>query len=416
VNQAQLISAQWIWTGPGQLLRDHALLVREGHIAEVAPRSHFAGRNCSETHYSRHIITPGLINAHTHLELGYLHNQLPAGPFVPWVVQLMAKYPQADAMAATVHDAVTRGVIESLRGGVTCVGDITKQTPHARAALAGTPIRAVSFGELQAIGARRSLLDARLVTAVDGTHAESRLTIGVSPHAPYTVDGLALQDICNDTRCAEMPLCMHLAELPEEADFLRDLSGALRAPYDSIGTAWVLDDSVPRHPGGPIAWAKQFGLLNRIAPTLLAHVNYASDDDLAMLAANRNVAVVYCPRTRAFFGHDAVTPHRYREMLARGINVCLGTDSLASNPDLHLLREAQLLHQRDATPAETLLAMLTVQPARALGLHGLGTLTPTSSADVAVFEIDSTAHAVESLVANAPTATAVYINGTRVQA
>jgi cytosine/adenosine deaminase-related metal-dependent hydrolase len=83
-------------------------------------------------------------------------------------------------------------------------------------------------------------------------------------------------------------------------------------------------------------------------PVLLAHVNYADDADLELLAGS-SASVVYCPRTHAFFGH---APHRYREMLARGINVCLGTDSLASNDTLSILDEMRFLRMMDADSSD----------------------------------------------------------------
>src|SRR5262249_27479805 len=152
--------------------------------------------------------------------------------------------------------------------------------------------------------------------------------------------------------------------------------------------------------GGPIRWAQRWGLLVRDPrdfPTLLAHVNYCDDGELAQLATHA-CSVAYCPRTHAYFRHP---PHRYRDMLEAQVNVCLATDSLASNPDLNVLREAALLHQRDGLLAHTALDMITRRGATALGASDhVGTLGPNKYADLVFFSLDVAADAsVDSLAA-----------------
>jgi cytosine/adenosine deaminase-related metal-dependent hydrolase len=112
---------------------------------------------------------------------------------------------------------------------------------------------------------------------------------------------------------------------------------------------------------------------------LLAHVNYCDDSELDLLS--RGVAsVAYCPRTHAYFGHP---PHRWREMLAQGVNVCVGSDSRASSPDLNLVDDLRLMHRlAPEVPPATLWEMATLRGARALGMSvGWGTLTPGKFAD-----------------------------------
>ena len=101
-------------------------------------------------------------------------------------------------------------------------------------------------------------------------------------------------------------------------NFWHIIPGRCRRIWDRKGR-W--DDSVPYFDGGPIRLAKSLGLLD--FPTLLAHVNYCDDSELALLAAGRS-SIVWCPRTHDYFGHP---PHRWRDMLAAGINVAIGTDS-----------------------------------------------------------------------------------------
>jgi cytosine/adenosine deaminase-related metal-dependent hydrolase len=100
-------------------------------------------------------------------------------------------------------------------------------------------------------------------------------------------------------------------------------------------------------------------------PVLVAHANYLTDDDIAVLAASGS-SVAFCPRSHAFFKHR---DHPWRRLLAAGVNVCLGTDSLASSPSLSVLDEARFLFAQGGAEPQVLLEMATRRGARALGLE-----------------------------------------------
>ena len=176
-----------------------------------------------------------------------------------------------------------------------------------------------------------------------------------------------------------MPIVTHLAESLDEAVFLEQHAGPFRQLWETLGR-W--DDAVPRFAGGPIRYAEHLGLLGY--PTLLAHVNYCDDAELAILAAGR-ASVVYCPRTHAYFRH---APHRWRDMLAAGINVAIGTDSTASSGDLNLLDDLRLLHRiAPEVPVDQLWEMATIRGAKALMWENeIGSLEPGKSADMIAFD------------------------------
>jgi cytosine/adenosine deaminase-related metal-dependent hydrolase len=421
-SDATILQAAVLWARIGQIFAPGAIAFdATGRIGAIGPAAEVRARypNVAPTDLHHAVLLPGLINAHCHLELGFLRGVLPTGDFVGWVQALMrhvaADLPQ-EARDERTRQAVLSGAQESLRGGVTTIGDITRQGAAARAALARTPLRVVSYGEVIGLGTRRTGLAQRLAQAAEAPNCGPQLRIGLSPHAPYSLEGPALRQTVDYAQRHSLPLAMHLAELAEEKEFLASLGGPLRALWDSQGRAAdFLDSHVPRHDGGPILWARQWGLLDaaRAVPTVLAHVNYVDDEDLAILAA-APASVALCPRTREFFGHRI--PHRYRAMLKAGINVCLGTDSLASNPDLALLREAQKLHVADPSfPIETLLDMLTRRAAQALGCQqDVGTLEVGKAADVAAFGVEENwppTAALEELVRRAPPARRVWIGG-----
>jgi cytosine/adenosine deaminase-related metal-dependent hydrolase len=241
---------------------------------------------------------------------------------------------------------------------------------------------------------RRGLLEERLAVAADASHEGPRLRVAVSPHAPYSVEPNGYRRCLDLAEDRHLPLATHLAETAEEALFLRDHAGPLRELWTFLG-AW--DSDVPRFDGGPIRLMHSLGLLDR-RDVLLAHVNYCDDAEMDLLAASGRggASVVYCPRTHAYFGHP---PHRWREMLARGVNVAVGTDSCASSPDLNLVDDLRLLHRlAPEVPAVSLWEMATIRAARAIGMdREVGSLEPGKAADCVVFAVEGEAPLVEVL-------------------
>lgn len=362
-----------------------AVLVRDGRIVSVGPLDEF-GRP-PDIDYGDAVMLPGLINAHTHLELTYLRGMLPpSSDFVDWLRRMLRHQADAPATAETVDAAVTDGVKQSLRAGVTTVGDITRSPDWSRPVLALHALRAVSFGEVIAIGTRRGMLDDRLAAATSLTFATPRLIVGLSPHAPYTVEPEGLRACARraiELRAAgeRLPVCIHLSETPQESEFTRSRTGPIA---DYLAELGILDDRVPRSECSPAELVDRAGLLG--PHTVLAHANYVSADDIHLMA-ERGSSVAYCPRTHAAFRH---APHPFRAARRAGINVAVGTDSLASNPSLSVIDELRFIHQSCHNVAlDDLLGMGTMNGARALGLHDeVGSLTPGKWADLAVFPLE----------------------------
>jgi cytosine/adenosine deaminase-related metal-dependent hydrolase len=430
----QLISADTlIPMHNNALLRDAALLIQNDKILATGKTSDLQQQFPTANHeHHPGLLLPGFINAHTHAELTHYHLACAQHlTFPDWVEQLMELTPRDPALLCEItRDAVRTTINESVAFGVTTLGDISRQVLDTRPEFlrrSNTRIRVVSFGEVLALGAMRHRLEGSLTMALDfdkpRQSKQNLVHAGVSPHAPYTVEGPALQEIIKRALKRRAPIAMHLAENREEADFLRDLSGPLGRSWKVMQRLKTLDDQIPLFEGGPIAWADHHGLLaaSHKIPVLLAHVNYCSDQDLALLAKSK-ASVVYCPRTRHYFGHDQVTPHRYRDMLnagGGGVNVCLGTDSLASNPDRNILKEAQLLFQRDAIPPQLAFDMITWRAAQALGLNA-GRLTPNTLADFILMPLPTPPTAtldslLTQLLHETPAPTAVWIAGQKTE-
>jgi aminodeoxyfutalosine deaminase len=419
-----ILSAPLVLAAPDQLISDGAVAVENSLIIAVGRRSDLLHRfpSAPEKQFAAHILLPGFVNAHAHLELGFMAGKIPGPAFFPdWVLQLQAAYPPPEQFPRVIAQSVRESVGQCLRFGVTTVGDITRQHQPCRSALRNFPLRVVSFGEVSALGRFRTLLDSRLAAAADTAMATDRITIGLSPHAPYSVEGPALQAITKLAQKRHLPLAMHLAELSEETQFLADLGGPLGREWELMKKLDLLDDKIPAFNGSPVQWAEHYGLFKATVPIVLAHVNYSSEADFELLA-KPNISVAYCPRTRHYFGHDERSSHPWPAMLSRGINVCLATDSLASNPDLSVLREAQFVYRSSpsSNPAD-LFAMITIRAAAALGLADrIGRLAPGFYADIQAIPIpDSSTQKIDAvlhaLISSAPSPSAIWISGSSVE-
>jgi cytosine/adenosine deaminase-related metal-dependent hydrolase len=348
------------------------------------------------------VILPGLVNAHTHLELGECQcGDAPRGRFVDWLKWMIER-----GRSMTAEDAqrgAQVGIEQCLRFGVTCVGDITSWPGATRPILGASPLRGVSFGEVRGMGSRRGQIEELLNAAMDRGAETDRVRAGISPHSPYSLEAEGYRKCLAAARERGMLVATHLAESADEARFLADHAGELRELWDWLG-AW--DEGVTRFEGGPVRCAKSLGLLDY--PTLLAHVNYCDDREIDLLAEGQ-ASVVYCPRTHEYFGHP---PHRWRQMLERGVNVVVGTDSCASSPDLNLVDDLRLLHRlAPQVPAEMLWEMGTIRGARALAMEGeVGSITAGKKADLVVFSTRSHNPLAEVLESQ-PMPASVWING-----
>jgi cytosine/adenosine deaminase-related metal-dependent hydrolase len=244
------------------------------------------------------------------------------------------------------------------------------------------------------------MLDAAMAAREPG-----RLHVGVSPHTLYTVTWDDLCDVGALAQERHVPLTIHLSETRDEVEWLTKGTGRLAQRL----LQWKLPCASSVIRGLPLELLDRAGLL-KIKP-LLAHVNYITDSEMETLARS-GATVAWCPRSHRFFGH---APHRWREMLAAGINVCIGTDSLASNETLSILDELRFVRQsaRDASP-DLLLEMGTIRGARGLGLADeIGSLRAGKYADFVAVPWDSQAsrEPAANLLDGRQTVTRVWIGG-----
>jgi len=418
-----VIHARWVVPVSSPPIENARVVVEDGRVIQVerAGTSPAPTTDCGDA-----IILPGFINAHTHLELTACRGRVPyRGSFVDWIEDLTALNPHRNA-GDLLDRSIRDGQEQSVSAGVTTVADIGIG-PQVLAAWARASLNTVGFLEVLGMGAKgltdhdRSI--ARASALCNGADERARRAaraeahgslirrIGIAPHAPYSTEASVYRDAIEFATRTGRPICTHLAETRDEEHFLREGTGSFRRLLEDFD---LWDGSFVPPGCGPVEYAHQLGLL--ACDPLLAHVNYATDADLDMIAGG-NASVVYCPRAHRFFEHE---PHRYRDMLARGINVCIGTDSLASNDSLSVLDELRFLRSQDATISnEALLAMGTIAGARALRIEAeVGSLERGKRADLVVVPLTHP-HArdpIEDLLSSGSEPAAVYVGGRPIHA
>ena len=308
------------------------------------------------------VMVPGLINAHTHLELSHLHEKTTPGQgFETWVRSLLHNDLKG-VDSKTLH----RVTAELSETGTAGIGDISGHVPttmfeHHR----DGPLQARLF--LEHIGfSRHHHSQLKWPSGLNPDHHD---WLSAAGHALYSTHPSTLQVI--KTWCTQngRPFSMHLAEHAGEMELLT--TG--RGPFAEMLKGSLLPaDFVP--PGiSPVAYADQLGLLDE--KTLTVHCVFLNKNDMQTLQ-ERKATVCLCPRSNAYIN---VGQAPAEQLFTTGVPICLGTDSLASNTDVNLWFEAQALLSSWSIPLalNDLLSFLTLNPARVLGLdHTLGTLEP----------------------------------------
>jgi cytosine/adenosine deaminase-related metal-dependent hydrolase len=365
------LTARWIFPVDAPPLKDGTITICGERIQSVD----LHGRRHADEDLGNVAILPGFVNAHTHLDLSGLKNQIEPGiDFLQWLRMIVA-YRRSLTLEKTTKN-IQAGIDECMEYGTTLVGDISSQG-LSWPLLVESPIRSVVFYELLGLPMERAERAEREAQVWLNEHpATATCRPGVSPHAPYSVRASLFEATFQMARHNRVPLATHLAETPEELELLKHRRGPFVDFLQELGV-WDPEGLV----GGP---EEIFRLGSLLPNFLVIHGNYLSDH--SPLTTHHSPTVVYCPRTHAAFGHS---PHPFQEVLAQGRRVALGTDSLASNPDLDVLAEARFVHDLyPNVPGDTLLRMITLSGAEALGWEKeTGSLTPDKSADLVVLPL-----------------------------
>lgn len=355
---ARRLGAEWVYpvTAPpipsgAVLVGDDGRIVAVGPDGEVprppgVPAEHFAGA----------IIMPGLVNAHSHLELTGFAGKVDEPQFDAWIRSVRRL--KETRSAEDFRVAARKGVQQCFAAGVTTVAE-TGDSGAVAEALDELGGRGVVFQEVFGPHPDQcqdsvALLASRV--AILQTSASVRLRIGVSPHAPYTVSGPLYRAVAGFARDEGLPMAVHIAESQVETDLLATGTGPFQEVWRARGIPLPepLGDS-------PVAWLERHGILG---PGLLCIHSIRVDEADIDLLARRQCSVAHCPVSNMRHGHGEAP---LRALLDAGITVGLGTDSEISASPADLLAEARLARELAGLSAAEAIELATIGSAEAIG-------------------------------------------------
>jgi 5-methylthioadenosine/S-adenosylhomocysteine deaminase len=388
----KIYSGRWVLPIASAALDYGAVAINGDKIVAVGDTNEIAARfpQATVTDFGSSVILPGLVNAHSHLELtvmrGFLESE--EHDFFAWLRKLTIARMAMGSDDLFVSAAC--GAIEAARAGITCIGDSSSVATRTMKAVGEIGLRAVvyqeSFGPDPTV-AEQSV--AGLRREVDAMHAleTSTLRAGVSPHAPYTVSAPQLELISRMAIDDELPLMMHAAESQAERSLMLEGAGAFADGLRKRNIEW-------RAPGiSTIQYLARHGVME--AKPLLAHCITVDEQDIETIRVT-GASVAHCPKSNAKLRHGHAP---FAKFLDADLRVGLGSDSVASNNNCDMLEEARfaLLSARatendkgsESLNATRALFAATLGGARALGLdHETGSLREGLQADLTIVGLD----------------------------
>jgi cytosine/adenosine deaminase-related metal-dependent hydrolase len=393
-----IIRARTVVPMEGPPIENGAVALGGDRIAAVGGFEEIRSSHAGDvTDLGESILLPGLINAHCHLDYTALRGRItPKESFADWIRAINAE--KATLTQQDYIDSIRAGFSEAVGFGTTTIVNLTAFPRLIGAIL--EPIRTWWFGELIDVRdpAHAGAIVEEAVEALKGAKHW-----GLAPHAPFTASE-RLYALCEDFAVrAEVPLTTHLAESREEMQMFRDGYGPAFDFLKEIGRS--MEDCGKETP------LSRF-LRKRSLPSrwIVAHLNELDAADFDLLANAPKFPIAHCPRSHTFLGHKPFALDRLR---ALGFNICLGTDSLASNSDLSLFSEMrEVIRKHPHITPRGVVEMATINGARALGQEDLlGVIRPGAAADLIALPDIGSGDAFEKIVAFEGTILWMMTNG-----
>jgi cytosine/adenosine deaminase-related metal-dependent hydrolase len=390
------LRARWVLPVAGPPLDEGWVAVEDGRIAAVGHerRSGSGDGAAADVDLGRSVLLPGLVNAHTHLELSYLAGAVPpAARFTDWIRQVMAlRREQRDPGAAAILEPMRADIARLRRLGTALVGDVSNTLVSVPALADAAQPAAVFFEQVRFRSAGAETVVAAATERVAALPASGEVRVSLAPHAPYSVSPRLFQSIRRELdRDPFARTSVHLAESTEEMELLERGSGPWRSLLEELG-AW--DESWVPPRCGPVEYLDRMRVLDE--RVLVVHGVQLSRADLERLVARRTTLVT-CPRSNA---HVGVGSPPIEAFYRSGVAVAIGTDSRASAPDLSVWNElAEVRRHASEVPAARLIESATRIGAECLGFGAeLGTIEPGKRAALVAVSVPpgvETAVAVE---------------------
>jgi aminodeoxyfutalosine deaminase len=372
-----------------------------GSVVDVGKFDEITSRNAGEiVDLGEQALLPGLINAHCHLDYTCLRGKIPPQKsFADWIRAINTE--KANLSPKDYLASINDGFAEAKRLGTTTIANLTA-FPELIPKI-GAPIRTWWFAELIDVRAPE-----RSNETVDRAAESLRCAPnwGLAPHALFTASKNLYRRCQEIARRENILLTTHLAESLEEMEMFRDASGPLYEFLKSIGRP--MNDCGSKTPLELFVGA----LGDRALPQwIVAHLNEVTESDFELLK-NLEIKshIVHSPRSHDYFKHSRFP---FEKLRALGFNICLGTDSLASNEDLSLFAEMRAFQKEfPGVPPEEVLQMVTVNPARALRQeNALGRIRRGCRADLISIPCSGTGDVFEEVMAFESPVDWIVLNG-----
>jgi cytosine/adenosine deaminase-related metal-dependent hydrolase len=384
-ERRMIIRARTVVTMDGAPIENGAVAISKNRIADVGKFDEIKTRNPGEiVDLGEQALLPGLINAHCHLDYTCLRRKIPPQKsFADWIRAINAE--KAKLSPKDYLASINEGFAEAKRFGTKTIANLTAfpdLIPQMSA-----PIRTWWFAELIDVRAPD-----RATETVDGVieFLKSAPNWGLAPHALFTASKNLYRRCEEIARRENILLTTHLAESREEMEMFRDASGSLYEFLKNIGRP--MDDCGNRTPlqrfldligrGGSPNRPQAIEVNRPYLPWIIAHLNELTQSDFELLKdLERKPHIVHSPRSHDYFKHSRFP---FEKLRALGFNICLGTDSLASNEDLSLFAEMREFQKEfPGVPPEEILKMVTLNPAMALHREKMiGRIRPGFCADL----------------------------------
>jgi cytosine/adenosine deaminase-related metal-dependent hydrolase len=382
-------------------IENGAVVVSGEHIVAIGRwiniRAHYTGKvyDLGET-----LLMPGLINAHSHLDYTDMAGLFPPRKsFCDWIKLITTEkshWTYSDYAASWLN-----GAKQLLTSGTTTVVDIEAAPELLPDVWSASPLRTISLLEMTGVRSRRKpeLILQDAVQVIKSLRDETNHA-GLSPHAPYSTTPKLLHLAAKIARQKKLLVATHVAESATEFEMFKRRTGELHK--------WLGSNNRDMSDCGGVSPVQLLARHKALGPHLLAiHANYLAPGDARLLARNRT-SVVHCPRSHDFFSH---APFPFSKLRRAGVNICLGTDSLATTRTkprqtvtLNMFDEIRMFASKypDVT-AETILQMATINGARAIGQTGrLGELKRGALADIIALPCFAAMHELPDAIIRSP--------------
>lgn len=306
-------------------------------------------------HYEGALI-PGFINTHCHLELSHLKGKIPTHTgLLKFVEQVMKNRFSGDA---EIMEAMKNADQEMYENGIVAVGDISNKGISSTVKF-NSNLYYHTF--IEAIGFNPAHAGLIISKALNIKAQFAPLMASIVPHAPYSVSDELFKEIAALCKDEDNLLSMHNQETPEEDEFFKTKTGDFLKLHEMLGL-----DLAFYTPTGKSSFQSTLPKLPA-TKTLLVHNTMTSQEDVEFASSrHQNLYWCLCPNANLYIEN---TLPDITMLQQHGLNITLGTDSLASNQQLSILKEMQTLQDHKAVDFQTMLKWATLNGASFLGIE-----------------------------------------------